>query len=701
MTISPSGSASRLAAQLRATAVCVFFAALCPEVSAQHETRLHQDFSIDLPLVEYQSVHYRAELVYNGTQWLLAAADPVFPQFTSAEYLTGTLTGDILQLPCVKFGDQRYTARLQLVPGADIRFALQSYALAPGCRIAASPTGAAFDGDGMVDASTGAVTTGNVTITLPDNALLDAINLAVADTALPAALPAGLTLADSPLRIDISGTDQQRINAPLQIAVDYDDTGMANEASMLVLHYNGSEYEPLRIISHDTVANTLTFESRDFSTFVLATAGSTLPTTYNTGFVPAQDGWNIENFGTSFSGGGNSLGMSGYAAWYFVNGAGRLHDRYSEEVAHIAAVRVQLAQSLTWAAHSWREGQELAPAMLGRTLKAYLALLHEPLVLLMGNGGYPEHAVVVYGYDATGFLIHDVDTEGSAARLSFNGSTFGTYAGYDTFGYASVASLGRSEDFAALAAEADAGFVQSDSIIIDTPAEGATITTASAQVSGRLTGDLVGVDSLYLEVRGIGRRIPVNADGTFSNVIEVSSGENTLVFIAGTDVDEQSNWYADAATLIRTIDAEIGESRLLVTLTWAQNNTDVDLYITEPGGESMWYANKRTSNGLELDIDDLNGFGPEHGTLESGSTATALPGLYRVRVHYYSDHGTDAPVTGTVSIVVNEGTPNQLLRTFDFSISEEDAINDEPDGTGPSWEDIAVVDVINGTITAL
>ncbi len=81
---------------------------------------------------------------------------------------------------------------------------------------------------------------------------------------------------------------------------------------------------------------------------------------------------------------------------------------------------------------------------------------------------------------------------------------------------------------------------------------------------------------------------------------------------------------------------------ITVTLTWG-SQPDVDLHVFEPDGTHVYYANKNGTSGY-LDMDDTDGFGPEHyyvgcGTLEVGT--------YRVGINYY--YGT-APTSAIVQI---------------------------------------------------
>src|SRR5690606_4045587 len=259
-------------------------------------------------------------------------------------------------------------------------------------------------------------------------------------------------------------------------------------------------------------------------------------------------------------------------------------------------------------------------------------------------------------------------------------------------------SYGRDGDFAALAQEAAAGFPGSENLAVDTPQEGELVNARESDFSGSFLNDLSTETSLYVEVRGVGRQLSVPS-GTFSNAIEISHGINTIVALAGVDASTENNWFKSAPTVVREVEGTLPPAHLLVTLTWEQDETDVDLYITEPEGEAMWFGNRRTGNGLELDIDDTTGFGPEHGTLEIGSATEVLEGIYTVRVHYFSDDGLDVDATGRVTIIINEGLPEQSFLSLRFRIADDNSGESGPDGSGSSWVDIAKVDVVNNEIS--
>jgi len=71
-----------------------------------------------------------------------------------------------------------------------------------------------------------------------------------------------------------------------------------------------------------------------------------------------------------------------------------------------------------------------------------------------------------------------------------------------------------------------------------------------------------------------------------------------------------------------------------VTLVW-DTTSDIDLWVTDPFGEQIDYTHTTSQSGGYLDIDDVDGFGPEN--IFWGSTAPL--GSYLVQAHYYSDNG--------------------------------------------------------------
>jgi hypothetical protein len=119
------------------------------------------------------------------------------------------------------------------------------------------------------------------------------------------------------------------------------------------------------------------------------------------------------------------------------------------------------------------------------------------------------------------------------------------------------------------------------------------------------------------------------------------------------------------ATLAIPLSGEVGvpppEANAISTiLTWDRDFTDVDLHLVRPGGSPFtldsdcFWASKSPDWGTAgvqtdnpfLDVDDIDGYGPE--TINLRQTA---PGTYGVFAHYYADRRL-GPTTATAEIYV-------------------------------------------------
>lgn len=58
---------------------------------------------------------------------------------------------------------------------------------------------------------------------------------------------------------------------------------------------------------------------------------------------------------------------------------------------------------------------------------------------------------------------------------------------------------------------------------------------------------------------------------------------------------------------------------------------------------------------LSLDVDDVNGYGPENIT-----TPSVIPGDYLVQVHYYSDHDSENAIGTNSVVVIRKGEQNPV-----------------------------------------
>lgn len=84
---------------------------------------------------------------------------------------------------------------------------------------------------------------------------------------------------------------------------------------------------------------------------------------------------------------------------------------------------------------------------------------------------------------------------------------------------------------------------------------------------------------------------------------------------------------------------------LRVVLTWDADATDIDLWVTDPAGETVMYSRNRGQTGGHVTNDFTQGYGPEVFTI-----ARPLPGTYTVRVNYYGNRQQKFAGATTVQI---------------------------------------------------
>ena len=83
--------------------------------------------------------------------------------------------------------------------------------------------------------------------------------------------------------------------------------------------------------------------------------------------------------------------------------------------------------------------------------------------------------------------------------------------------------------------------------------------------------------------------------------------------------------------------------------------SDVDLWVTTPGGEKVFYQHKVGKNGEALFDDVTTGYGPESFTAKD-----AQPGEYLVQVNYYGSRRSQFPeARGEVTVVLHEGSDRE------------------------------------------
>ena len=465
-----------------------------------------------------------------------------------------------------------------------------------------------------------------VEITALPGSLVNDLTVTVQTISPPPGLPPGFI--PSKTAFDIEVQDQASVSLPLLIKLYYGgtnlDTAANANATMAVLHYDSQYgYEPVTMLGHDTVAKYVLFDTSAFSPYVIgAIDESSLPDTGPTtsahasvqGFSPIENGWAISNFndtdpfpgGSPFSSGGNCLGMSAYAVWFYQNNANSLLGSYYKEstwpptdpppptdnsqspyvsVANLAAIRAHQAESQYWAVFQhyhdilscMTPGDPcwLSPKKRSDLMKYNMTTFTTPLVLTMrgtiaGDAGVTNvgHATVLYRYDAGNFYFYDVNdaptsrcepysTTCQEHSITFynaapDGGAFSTYGVYNDFGVITIPGWAERiafPDITADAAQAGGAFTQSATLTISAPQAETTVPVDQRlSITGSTT--LAPRAQLYAYLNG-GSRIPVvTTTPSFSLPAQQAvAGRNVLILLGGSAWTTDGTW--TGATLVR------------------------------------------------------------------------------------------------------------------------------------------------------
>ncbi len=211
---------------------------------------------------------------------------------------------------------------------------------------------------------------------------------------------------------------------------------------------------------------------------------------------------------------------------------------------------------------------------------------------------------------------------------------------------------------------------------IDNPSNGQTFNERVIALEGQVDSR-VQVDEVNVVLNGTAQRLRLAADGSFKEKVVLRAGRNELIVKANSGED-----YGAAAVAVT---CSVKPSRMLATLTWDQEY-DADLYVVQPNGEVVYYPYKNSRLGGVLDVDNVQGYGPENYTI----TASLPAGVYQIRVNFFSDNRDElgstlaqGPCDWNVRLILDEGTPEESVQDFRGSLAK---VGD--------WQDVTEVSVL-------
>ncbi|MBL0135622.1 MAG: DUF2135 domain-containing protein [Chitinophagaceae bacterium] len=165
------------------------------------------------------------------------------------------------------------------------------------------------------------------------------------------------------------------------------------------------------------------------------------------------------------------------------------------------------------------------------------------------------------------------------------------------------------------------------------------------------------LDTLYL---GLTQNYASEVKGMYPGI------EETIV----TDINQlielhkkELNLSKIPASLIQAMPVDVR-----VILNWNMNDTDMDLWVTDPNGEKCYYSHKVTAIGGRLSNDFTRGYGPEQFLLKK-----AITGRYKIELNYYGERQVKLAGATTVQaeIYTHYGKPNQQRQLVTLQMRKE------------------------------
>jgi Ca-activated chloride channel homolog len=104
-----------------------------------------------------------------------------------------------------------------------------------------------------------------------------------------------------------------------------------------------------------------------------------------------------------------------------------------------------------------------------------------------------------------------------------------------------------------------------------------------------------------------------------------------------------------------------------IVMTWDADNTDIDLWVTEPSGEKARYDHNLTTIGGLVSRDFTGGYGPEEYLIHK-----AMHGVYKIEANYFGSRAARmlGPVTVQADVYTNYGRPNEQRKSLTLRLKE-------------------------------
>jgi Ca-activated chloride channel family protein len=136
--------------------------------------------------------------------------------------------------------------------------------------------------------------------------------------------------------------------------------------------------------------------------------------------------------------------------------------------------------------------------------------------------------------------------------------------------------------------------------------------------------------------------------------------EETLVMEMNNIIDKNPN--VNTSKIDERLKAKLPVD-IRVVINWNKDNTDIDLWVTDPRGEECSYSNRRSKIGGRISNDFTQGFGPEQFLLKK-----AIPGKYIIKTNFFGENQNfkSGPTTimAEVFLYYSDGKQERKIAVF-------------------------------------
>ncbi len=182
-------------------------------------------------------------------------------------------------------------------------------------------------------------------------------------------------------------------------------------------------------------------------------------------------------------------------------------------------------------------------------------------------------------------------------------------------------------------------------------------------IEGRLREHMDERKPPTLVVNGNAMPLYADAEGRFARPYAFGAGSNSVELISADGSQHQRLQFYEAY-------GEKTQAKLRAILSWDDAKAEVDLHVVSPAGHHAFWAQPQLDEGGGLDVDSVDGAGPE-----IFSSAAPMHGNWLFYVNYWGNFNAagynfnDAAhqrelITARLSLIFNENTIDERRETY-------------------------------------